>query len=394
MARNPLQVQIELDRLHCHDEGDGIGSAEPYLWTIYFKVDGDTVALGDDLFLHGTATVKTTPGSHGNLGDTDVDAGDNISIPWAIGMFQTTLNPIPVPEWVKELGVEDVGGVAGVAAILMEEDWVTDAGAEAGHAALNQFIQQALDTIIPTLGVTNPDVDDEEIAQLTSGAEKAISNAVKDAQGRWDNFVSWLNPDDQIGNKVWTFSHDTLTANTPIALTQRWQNEGDWELFGHVTAVAPCPIEALIAILKGLGLIRDGNVRKSLDTLKKFRQKSFAGQRALGVWWNLAERNAAGITDLLRRNPDISRRSAASIIPEITKIIRDDTPISDSLVDKTTELLQAFCSKGTRRLRIDSKAALGVLPALRGKSMNQAVRVLRDRVPTRKPERLPRRELD
>ena len=52
MARTPLQVDIALDHIHCFKQSDW-GSAEPYLWTIFFKIDGDTVTMGDDLFLHG-----------------------------------------------------------------------------------------------------------------------------------------------------------------------------------------------------------------------------------------------------------------------------------------------------------------------------------------------------
>lgn len=98
MPRSELNVQFDLERIECHDEGDGWGDAEPYLWTVFFKVDGDTVSLGDDLFLHGTATVTTTPGSHGNLGNTDVGEGDTLIVPSAIGEHTTRLRPIPVPD--------------------------------------------------------------------------------------------------------------------------------------------------------------------------------------------------------------------------------------------------------------------------------------------------------
>jgi hypothetical protein len=85
MARDLLRVWLDLERIHRHDEGNGWGSAEPYLWTVFFKIDGDSVALTEGLTLSGTATVVGTPGSHGNLGNTDVDAGDDIDIPSAIG---------------------------------------------------------------------------------------------------------------------------------------------------------------------------------------------------------------------------------------------------------------------------------------------------------------------
>lgn len=83
--------------------------------------------------LEGSATIFTTPGSHGNLGDTDVDEGDTIPIPPAIGFQQMTLTPIPVPDFVKQLGTDDVTAIAGCIVVLMEEDNVSDDGAEAGH---------------------------------------------------------------------------------------------------------------------------------------------------------------------------------------------------------------------------------------------------------------------
>jgi hypothetical protein len=391
MSRSPLQVQILLDHLHCHDEGDGWGSAEPYMWTVYFKVDGDTVALGDDLFLHGTATVTSTPGSHGNLGDTDVDAGDDVPVPAAIGRFSTALTPIPVPGWVRELGVDDVGGVAGVAVVLMEEDGVSDAGAEAGHAALNQFIQQAIDALIPTLGASNPDVDEEDIAQLTAGAEAAIAQAVQDAQGAWDNFVSWLNADDHIGNKVWTFSHDNLVEQPDRDISQRWDNDGDWELFGRVLAVPGCPAEASMGMLMSHGAISEQDAQSALDAARQFRQGSFAGSRALGAWWRLAQRNAAAIADVLRQDSTLARQAAAVIatgLPGAT--MSQSKPLSDALLQQLGTLLEAFEDRGPRRLRIDAKAALAVLPQLQGKTLEQAVKIFSEQAPTRKINRLPR----
>lgn len=391
MSRDPLQVQILLDRLHCHDEGDGWGNAEPYIWTVYFKVDGDTVALGDDLFLHGTATVVTTPGSHGNLGDTDVDAGDDVAVPSAIGRFVTTLAPIPVPDWVRALGVDDAGGVAGVAVVLMEEDGVSDSGAEAGHAALNQFIQQAIDGLIPTLGLTNPDVDEEEIAQLTAGAESAIAQAVQDAQGTWDNFVSWLNADDQVGNKVWTFSHDNLAEQADRVISQRWSNEGDWEIFGRVLALSACPAQATMAMLESLGAIGAKEAQEALDAGRQLRQRSFAGSRELGAWWQLAQRNAAAIADVLRQDPALARQTAAAIatgLPSAT--MSASKPVPDALMQQLGTLLEAFAARGPRRLRIDAKAALAVLPQLQGKSPEQAMKIFSAQAPTRKINRLPR----
>jgi hypothetical protein len=110
VVRDILNVWIRLDRIHCFDEGDGWGSAEPYLWPVFFKIDGETVSMTDALKLSGTPTVVGTYGNHGNLGNTDVDAGDTIPIPESLGSWKTTLKPIPVPTSLSSL-VDDVAGV-------------------------------------------------------------------------------------------------------------------------------------------------------------------------------------------------------------------------------------------------------------------------------------------
>jgi hypothetical protein len=103
-----LETLISLDRLHCHLEGDGFGEGEPYLWTAFFKIDGDTVEVDarspDDPLVHkhlyllrGPCTFVATPGSHDNLGVTGVHAGDDVLIPAAVGRRAFTLRPIPFP---------------------------------------------------------------------------------------------------------------------------------------------------------------------------------------------------------------------------------------------------------------------------------------------------------
>lgn len=389
MARTPLQIEIYLDHIHCYDEGDGFGSAEPYLWTIYFKIDGDSVILGDNLFLQGTATVVTTPGSHGNLGDTDVDAGDDVLVPAAIGDFQTTLKPISVPQSLRDAGINDVGGSVGLAVVLMEQDWVTDSGAEAGHVTLNQFVEQAINNLIPTLGVSKPDVTNEDIAALTADAADAVSNAVRNAQSTWHNVTSWLNGDDQIGSNVFTFSHDSFTTDAFQSFSQRWKNEGDWQLFGQSQGVPQCPVEAITSVLQAHKLIDEAKARVVIDVARRFRQHAFVKHRELGRWWQLVERNTAAIAGILHRNPALAKGAAAASI-EFTSAFSSAGKVSDTLVKHTSALLNAFVEDGPRRLRIDAKAALATLPALRRKTVSQAVNILRKRPPTRKPQRAKR----
>jgi len=49
LARDVLSKSITLDRIVCHEEGDGWSSAEPYLWTSFYRIDGGGVAVNDVL---------------------------------------------------------------------------------------------------------------------------------------------------------------------------------------------------------------------------------------------------------------------------------------------------------------------------------------------------------
>jgi hypothetical protein len=392
MPRQSLQARLLFDRIRCHGEGDGIGSAEPYLWTVFFKLDGDTVTLGDDLFLHGSATVIPTPGSHGNLGDDDVGQGDEIAIPSAIGELVTTLRPIPVPGWVTEAyGVEDVGGVIGAVAVLMEEDDGGHAGAEAGHAALDAFVRQALDGVVPSLGIARAKVTRHDADALTDGALEAIAEAIQAAQSSWEHFAGWLDADDQLGHAVFGFGHDELVAMARSggrSFSQRWRSEGDWELAGRISAAPTCPAEAVLGVLRALALVDAQAERRMLEVIREMRRRSFAGNRELGAWWMLAQRNTACFAEVLHSDPALARGLVVPLVSTLAAI-DPDAPLPESALVAMETLLQAFMDQGNRRLRIDAKAAVGVLAKLRGESLTGAAEVLANETPTRKRRRSP-----
>ncbi|MDR7098863.1 hypothetical protein J2X04_001210 [Lysobacter niabensis] len=105
MARTPLNLQIQLYNLDCHDEADGWGDAEPYLWPVFFKIDGDGYAVGS-AGLVGFPPIEVKNGAHGNLGDEHVDEGDRVLIPTSLGAWTTQLKPIPAydPTFRQVLG--------------------------------------------------------------------------------------------------------------------------------------------------------------------------------------------------------------------------------------------------------------------------------------------------
>lgn len=235
-----LNVELKLDRIRCHDEGDGPGNAEPYLWTVFFKVDGDTVVVNSDdlgnIFLQGPPTVVTTPGNHGNLGTSDVDEGDTINVPAIIGEYRTILKPIPLT--VPVLGRTEVGGIIGCIVVLMEEDNTSDSDAARGHERLDSAVRDQLTSLLGTLGITKPEPTEEDISAMSDRIGSAVKSAIQDGVGVVEWLVGFGNMDDQVGSAVFRFSHSTLeqSGGAPIPFGRRWKREGDWELFGHIRA--------------------------------------------------------------------------------------------------------------------------------------------------------------
>lgn len=399
MGRPSLQIEMKFDHLHCYEEGDGIGSSEAYLWIIYFKIDGDSVYLGDDLFLHGNCTLIATPGSHGNLGDSDIDAGDDVPIPSAIGEFHGTLNAIPVPQWVRDQGVDDVGGVVGVACVLMEENWVSDSGAEAGHTALNNYVRQAIDDIIPTLGITNQDVSDDQLNQIASGASDAVSNAIENAQGVWDNITSWIHGDKLLGTATFIFKHDDLLTDAFKDMEHRFQQfitlprfptpilVADFELFGQMQGIQSCPVNATSVLVQSQKWVSEKNITAFMNMADKFKRNKFAGSRGLAAWWQLAERNIASIMRLLLIQPKVSKKHLPSVLAELVKIVEGRGKVSEEFVSHMAALLELFVAKGSRRLRIDAAIANRTLQTLGGKPFDTALDLLRKQSPSRFVER-------
>ena len=233
---NPLNVSVKLKDVHCFDEGDGPGSAEPYLWTVFFKIDGDTAKVNSALKLEGTATVVGSPGNHGNLPNHDVDEGETVAIPAAIGEFNTTLKPIPLETPI--LGKDSVGGAIGCIAVLMEEDGTPNSAVAKGHNALNSAVQSELNRLISTLGVTQQEPSDQDIKDIEAKVGNAVENAIREDVSVWDWLGAFGNMDDKIGSVVFKFSHSQLEngGSSGLELKKRWKSEGDWELRGRIQA--------------------------------------------------------------------------------------------------------------------------------------------------------------
>lgn len=372
MAYDVLRVWIRLERIHCYDEADSWGRAEPYLWTVFFKVDGSGVWVTDELKLAGQALVETTPGSHGNLGDTDVDAGDDVAIPSAIGEWRTLLRGIPAPPVNDQFP-----GTVGVVCVLMEQDSVTDPGAEAGHRALNDAVRAALAKVVATRDPLHVEVTPEEIKEFTDGIDDAVKAGVRDQQTFFQNAWSWLNADDQIGSKVFLWTHGDLTAET-IDFSQRWKHEGDWEIFGHVIATP----DRFLSVLESITPQLEAAVKAAGQQLQEFRDHGFGGTNLQG-WWALVERNTPDLAHSLQQD-EAAADATGYLVGALPNLLeRQDEKLPEQFLERMDYVLGAVQEHGGRQARRDVSLVRDVLPQLRGMTTGQALELLASHPPAK-----------
>ena len=402
MARPPMRWLIVLNPLDCHDEGDGIGDAEPYLWTVFFKCDGSTLSVSDAGRIEGSAVIFPTPGSHGNLNRDDVDAGDGVFIPSVLGQFGDSVLPIPVAPAIQPLlGQEDLPGFFGVVVVLMEEDDVTDAGAEAGHQALNAAIQSAIDRVLQSLGAGHTTITPEDIASVTEGIDDAVSDAISEQQNVFEDIWSWLNADDQIGNKVFLFNQDQfVTTEHPeqrvgtLGFSQRWRNHGDWEIHGAMALTELCVVTSAASVLAGKGSAASyrgaspERYGKQLAAMRAFRDREFSRYDGLRDWWNLAARNTPQLGYLLMHDPEM--RTATGVLLEgMSDVLGNlDAALPNDFVDHARRAVGIANKSAFRRLRLDASRTEAVLEQLKPKSTGRDALELFARVsPGRYPKK-------
>lgn len=239
-----LDVRLQLQRIKCIDEGDGIGSAEPYLWAVFFKIDGEKCFVNSAFQLEGQAQIKPTYGNHENLPNHDVDAGEVINIPSSLGAdYRTRLVPLPLNQPIGSM--TNTAAAMGCIVVLMEEDNTPNSAVANGHLALNRAVEDELNRLIPTLGIAKRSPTEQDIKDMKKRIGDAVKKAIKDKV----TVGSWLlgagNMDDQIGSEVFLFSPGDLKniGAAGIPIEKQWNNEGKWKLEGNISAM---PIRRIV----------------------------------------------------------------------------------------------------------------------------------------------------
>ena len=227
MSVPKINVEISLDSISRLIQQEGGGTSFPppqipsslpwyglYLWTVFFKIDGDTVSVDENLKVQGTAKVFPTPG---NQGDLPWNASLNsVAIPAASGHFRTVLTPIPV----NTFNTTVPGALGCVAVVIFQNDTPADAIAQ-GHQALNDSLQQGLNSLISSLTIANSTVTGDDVTALEQQVSAAVKAAITNALSTWKKALTFLglqNQDSMAGTVVYRFVPSDLTGSPPAGI--------------------------------------------------------------------------------------------------------------------------------------------------------------------------------
>lgn len=391
MTRPTLNLKITLDNIHCYDEGDGWGNAEPYLWPVFFKIDGDSYAVEAGAGLIGFPTINSRNGHHANLGDTDVDAGDNVPVPESLGTWETTLKPIPINDaLIRELIGDDLPGIAGVCVVLMEEDGWPGSLADTGYSTLVNAIQLAVAQVAAgfqhaTHAPTKEEID-AAIQTVKATAAAMVHDAIKGTMSGWQLlwYGTFGNNDDTVGSEVWTVNHDDLAAHPVVEFTRRWSGDesgdGDWEITGSFTGVVPCPADALSQLLSGATPPAKGKASASrsattpaLDAMRKFRAKDYRALPGLERWWRALQAGNAEIVRLATRDPAVRDAVARLFATLPGALAAPDKPLARAHWNDLTLILEKAAKSSPFLYRAFARRGLSLMGELQDKTWNEAI---------------------
>ncbi|MCD4714018.1 MAG: hypothetical protein K8R73_12105 [Clostridiales bacterium] len=369
-----LNVVLKLNEIICHDEGDGWGSAEPYLWAIFFKIDGLSV-WQNGVMLGGEADFKFSHGSHNNLPNHDVDPGEVVQIPAPVGEWSTILKPIEIDDF--QGNIIEVPGIVGAVAVLMEEDNVSDDGAEAGHQGLNNHVRDSINNFISSINLLDfvssddPAEDlqqkiDDLIKSIKDNIESVVKDAITSNQNWLEDLWAWVNKDDKIGDVVWTYNSTEIIENSyNISLNERWDNEGDWEIDGEISASELCPTNAVNNLS-----VRDLNQKLDLSKLRTFRDTLYKEFPLATNWWIIALKNSPFIIRELQKNKNLCN-DVFQIIKNIEASIDSKDRFNEGFFDDISMVLEKFGKSNFKSLRMDSRRLKPIIKDLRGKNLNE-----------------------
>lgn len=251
-----MYAKLSIPEIHCVDEADGPGKAEPYLWPLYFKVDGPTLAYlakeageddiksrvknllsgSDDTIDQWTTMIvpdiinqandsvqwyHAPDGSHGNLGDK-MDAGDTRTVPDDISHWESSLEGLTL---LGQDALKPGDAKVGIVAALLEEDsipdrYIPDSYNDFRDQVIAKITEQALGELAAGLADAIAGMEDsiQRISSSNGGGSGSDSSQAEElADSLKDGFEEdtpwYINRDEVIGGIVENWTADELVQN-------------------------------------------------------------------------------------------------------------------------------------------------------------------------------------
>jgi len=378
-------------------------SVSPYLWTVFFKIDGTSVIMADDYNLVGTATVEPAQGAHGDLGIWSMSVGETVAIPDSLGFFSTSLQPffiaVSAQPFFNAPGIPQPQAAFGCIVIVLKDGGHIPAHAvDAGRQALTNGVQNFLDSELSgKLGLFQPGIPEADLQQAQRKIADAITNAIRDSLSTLEKIWAVSGEDQMIAS--WIVSADAATPSFSkvISAGDEFSEFGVWELTVDVTITDPCPAEAAAGLI---GAFWDGDGKPPspaagagaqwtgapLGAMREFRDSGALRERpALRQWWSTLRANTPDIVRLLARDERL-RHAAAVVMKALPAALKAPTkPLDPPMMEALAALLAGAEEKGSPRLKAAAVNARVELAGLAKLPLGQMLDRAGQRPPARKP---------
>ena len=227
MSLSTLKVNFNLDSVICNSESEG-GRSQPYLWTVFFSVDGPNITIDSTNHLVGIPFFQDQTGDQGNLDVDHVTADNEIPVPPAVGKL---LIPRIMEPLKHDQNSSTFAGFIGCIATLLDQDSSLGRDIQEVHEVYNNVVREEFINLFPKLHPPNFQPSPNQINDTAKKITKKVDMALKERR-RPDR-----DSDDRIGTTMFTFSQTQLAATPVISFKSRIsQGEDDWEVSGKVSA--------------------------------------------------------------------------------------------------------------------------------------------------------------
>lgn len=261
-------LELRLDRLECHVQGDASGGSEPYLWPMLIWVSEATLTTSALVRSNHPHTPRTVLGQN-------TKAGAVLTVPPGVGTVRT------------QLAQGDVLRRALAVVSLLENDETPD---HVVRAAYDSYVSELPAAIARHLLELSSD-DDDTVAAAKEAVRSEVSSAVRSAGSAemtaWEKFkvgIGALDLDDQVGA---AFDDTTSTKALVLDFVETTGSGSsrrvtqDWRLTGTLTVDTRIDLCAAQALAANQARVRRDEVADRLRGLRTAFAQASGSEREL-----------------------------------------------------------------------------------------------------------------